>query len=448
MLGRLEIIAGPDKGRSFPLHEGLLTQIGRGANTLTQLSDPYVSRQHCQLKVENDLVEVTDLGSSTGTRVNGLRIDAPLTLQSGDVIGIGSTQFLLHLAGLHEEGTIRLPAGQVDAMISSNRPKKPAAAITVKAEPPTPSPVPPEASVLPLLHSHHGFEGDLSCLVGKRLGRFTVDKELARGRSSVVFRASSADREKPVALKVLLPELTEQADLVGRFLATMKAIQPLRHPNLVEIYEADRSPEYCWLAMEFVEGKSLKQVIDGIGMVGILDWRYALRVAIHVTRGLTFALANGFVHRNICPKSILIRQVDNVAKLGDMTMAKIFEGADSNIVSVRGQLVVDLGYMAPERIAETPVADARTDLYELGATIYALLTGRPPCQGTTHAETIEKLRGAAPASTRSVQLSVPESFDKVILKLLAKRPSDRYTRAGELLANLEEIARLHHIAIP
>src|SRR5262249_14373456 len=356
MTRQLEIITGPDKGRVFPLHEGQTLQIGPGPDTLTQLSDRYVSRQHCQLKVENSAVILSDLGSSTGTRVNGIKLERPQPLSPGDIIAIGASELRLVLLDVHQEGTVLLPQTF-----------------------PSPAPQPAEPC------------SDSSQLAGRRLGRFHIECELARGQTSAVYRARTLDKGQVVALKVLLPELADQAELVQRFLTNMKVMQSLRHPNLVEVYEADRTHGFCWMAMEYVEGKSLKQVIDGIGMFGILDWRYALRVAIHATRGLVFASSKAILHRNITPKNILIRQADNCAKLADMLLAKAFEGADSPLLSMRGKLCSDMGYQAPERVDSKPVADARTDLYELGATLYALLTGRPPCVASNPVAMIDKL---------------------------------------------------------
>jgi len=412
MLGQLEVIAGPDKGRSFPLDEGQVFQIGRGPSTHTKLSDRCVSRQHCQLKVENSMVVLSDLGSSTGTRVNGIKIEQPQRLLPGDVITMGTSELRLDMLDVHQEGTALLPA-----------------AIR--------SPAPPSAERL----------SDLSQLVGKRLGHFTIERELAQGQTSVVFRARAIDEGQIVALKVLRPELADQADLVKRFLSNMKLMQALRHPNLVEVYKADRTDALCWMTMEYVEGKSLKQIINGIGMFGILDWRYALRVAVHVTRGLAFAQSKAILHRNITPKNILIRQADNVAKLADMLLAKVFEGTDNLLLSIRGKLCSDMGYQAPERVASKPVADSRTDLYELGATIYALLTGHPPCVGSNPVNIVDKLKNEIPPSTKSVQLSVPDQFDRVVLRLLAKRPEDRYHQADQLLSDLEAIARSHDLTI-
>lgn len=440
MNGQLEIIAGPDKGRVFPFQEGQELLLGRGVDTTTRLADPYASRHHCRLKIENGAVVLSDLGSTTGTRVNGVDVGQPQTLAAGDVITVGATELRLEIFGVHEEGTMRLPPGGLKSVQAVDK----TAPLPARTSPP-PQPAPPARTGPPPAPPRCT---DLADLVGTRLKKFDIDKQLAQGQSSAVFKAREFDSGRVVALKLLLPKLVEEADLVQRFLSNMKIMQSLRHPNLVEVYEAERDNAYCWMSMEYVEGSSLKHVIEGIGMAGILDWRYALRVAIHVTRGLVFAASKALLHRNITPKNILIRQADNVAKLSDMLLAKAVESAQSPVLSSRGQWWSEMGYLAPERVAVNPVADARTDLYELGATVYALLTGHPPCVDTNPVQMIDKLQNYIPPGAKTVQLSVPSDFDRAVMRLLAKNPDHRYQRADQLLSQLDAIAKAHDLTIP
>lgn len=408
MIGRLEIVAGPDKGKTFPLEDGQLLIIGRGPASNTRLADPYASRVHCEIKCANGGLTLFDRGSSTGTRVNGQPAQER-PLMPGDMIELGQTQIVVHLEGLDEDGTMVNP--------------------TAKTMRPAP------------MDAH-----DLSQLPGTVLEHYEVEKALATGGSSIVFKAKHVTTGNVVALRVLHIELAEQEEVVQRFLRVTRTVLHLRHPHLVTLLEANRYGPYCWMAMEYVDGESLKQVIEKIGMFGILDWRYALRVGRQVSQALEFASQHGILHRNVTPSNILIRQSDSFAKLGDLTLAKALEcGADQQI-TVRGQLLGELAYMSPERAEGDPSIDCRSDLYELGATLYALLTGQAPCTGKNQLEMLSNLKLKVPASPRTVQLSVPEEFERVVMKLLEKKPDNRFQRASELLKALEKVAKDNDVA--
>src|SRR5205807_7072444 len=143
-----------------------------------------------------------------------------------------------------------------------------------------------------------------------------------------------------------------------------------------------------------------------------LDWRYALRVAIQVARALEFAQGNHIIHRNIRPSNIIVRHADKLAKLGDLMLAKALEGTQVEQITRPGELVGDIAYMSPERTrgASTPV-DGRSDIYSLGATIYALLSGRPPFDAGSLAETIQQIRNTDPVTPKKYQLAIPDLLE-------------------------------------
>jgi serine/threonine protein kinase len=158
---------------------------------------------------------------------------------------------------------------------------------------------------------------------------------------------------------------------------------------------------------------------------------------------LEYAHAQGIIHRDIAPANILVRSEDKLVKLGDLMLAKALEGTLAEQVTKPGEVVGDVNYMSPERTkgAGEPV-DGRSDLFSLGATCYALLTGKPPFKGKTLVETITNIRNAEPVAPGTFQMGIPSSFEGTILKLLAKHPDNRYSSAGELVKDLERIGRL------
>jgi serine/threonine-protein kinase len=407
MLGQLEIIDGPDKGRIFTLTEGQTVEIGRGDKTDTKLRDPRVSRQHCRLMVEDGKYVLACAGGAGGTLVNGKPI-SQCELRLGDIVRIGETQFRVQVADAHEVSTVV----------------------------PTPAKAPATAGA-----------GALAELAGKTLAHYHVHSVLAKGRTGIIFKATDTRDGQLIALKVMLPEFSTQEDEMERFIRGMRLALTLHHPNLIAVLGAGKTGLHCWIAMEYVEGESLTQVIRRIGTANMLDWRHALRVAIHVARALDFAQKEGIIHRNVTPTNIMVRTSDKLVKLGDLMLAKALEGVGAEQITRPGEIVGELAYMSPERTRGTGEVDGRSDIYSLGATVYGLLTGRPPCEGTAMVETIQKIRQVEPVKPKKYQLSIPDPFEGTVMRMLAKRPDDRFQTPEELLAALNRVAKYQGVTV-
>jgi hypothetical protein len=325
----LRVVAGPDKGQFYRLFEGYPLLLGRSRHAFDPLKDLTVSRVHCEVELEDGQVHVTDSESGGGTFVNGQRIQEEY-LQEGDVLQIGQTQ--MRLNPVPESGEAAARSG---------------------------TPAPPKQTVL---------AGDrLQELSGKTLSHFHVGKLHARGQSGLIFQATDFKDGSLVALKVLFPGATRNAKELRRFVRSMRTVMPLCHPNLVTLLGAGKSGPYCWVAMEFVEGESLAQVIQRIGVAGMLDWRHAFRVAVHVGRALAFAHSHRIVHRNLTPQNVLIRQADRLTKLGDLMLAKAIEGSMAQQITQANEMLGDLRYLSPEQTFGPDQMDHRSDIYSLGA---------------------------------------------------------------------------------
>ena len=388
------VTAGPDQGRILPLPPNTTVQVGRSQSTQTQLNDPAVSRVHFKVEVGSARAVLHNL-STQGTLVNG-RPATEHQLEAGDVVRVGNTE-LRYLIAEPSEAVTAVPPAEV------------------------------------------GGPAALDKLVGQTLSHYAIERILARGNSGVVFRATDTKADRTVALKVLQPEFAKNDEDVQRFVRAMKTMLPVRHPNLVAIYGAGKTGAYCWLAMEHIEGQSLTQVIHDIGIRGMLSWKRAFSVAVDVCRALEYAHGQAILHRNVTPSNILVRIRDNAAILGDLMLAKALEGSLAQQITRPGQLVGDISYMAPERTRGTTDVDERADLYGLGATVYALLTGRPPFTAGTLPEMVLKIRKDEPEKPKKYQLAIPDLFQGVVLRLLAKRPEDRHATATELLDDLKRV---------
>ncbi len=412
MAFQLLVIAGPDKDRVFTLQGGPDQMLGRGNQCLYRLSDARASRSHCQILLEGDDVAVIDNGGSGGVKVNNATVTRQ-AMKLGDILHVGDTQLRLQMGDFSPE-LVKAAAAK-----APGKPKEAA----------------PQGAAA------------LAALSGQKLSHFDIGAVIGEGSSSMVFRAKDTKTGEDVALKVLLPEFAKNEEEMQRFIRAMKTMLPLRHPNLITLLAAGKTGNYCWVSMEYIDGESLTQVIERIGVAGMLDWREAFRVAVQIGRVLAYAQEHQIIHRNISPKNILRRKEDKVAKLGDLMLAKALEGTLAEQITRPGALVGNLDYMSPERTREGGDVDSRADIYSLGATVYALLTGRPPFPGNSLAEKVTKIRQSEPPKPSKAQMSIPHRFESIVLKMMAKSPDDRYQTAGQLVKELEQIGRLEGVTV-
>jgi serine/threonine protein kinase len=401
---QIVIVSGPDKGQVFPVAPGSTLQVGRSQSTPTKLTDQTVSRVHCQIEYDGKRAVLMNI-SANGTTVNG----KPVTqheLKHGDLARIGATEFRYQVAAVEEASTVLHPVGSVR---------------------------PPATQ--------------LADLPGQVLSHYAIESVIAKGQSGTVFKATDNRDGRTVALKVLQPEFSRNEDEMQRFIRAIKTVLGLEHPNIISVLAAGKTGGFCWTAMEYVEGESLNKVIQRIGVAGMLDWRYGFRVAVHISRALEYAHEKSIIHRNVTPTNILLRTEDKNAMLGDLMLAKALEGSLAQQVTRPGEIVGDIAYMSPERTRGTADVDGRSDIYGLGATVYALIAGRPPFTGGTLPELILKIRNNEPEKPKKYQMAIPDLFQGTVMKMLAKRPEERFQTAGELLIDLERVGKFAGVTV-
>ncbi len=462
---RLRVICGRDLGAEFPLGDGQEAVVGRGLDCTLRLADPTVSRRHCRIAVQDGQATLYDDDSRWGTLVNG-EMTSCHELQPGDRITVGETELQFLLEASPDAPTLAKPSDRqekprprpvIDASWEAigtpseggadQAAPKGAGGRGPAPSPPTPLPQAGEGSLAGRRPGTGEPITDLTRLVGTRFARFQVESVVARAQTGLVFRASDANKGRTVALKVFYPENFEDARNMRRFLRAVRTMLPIKHENLVALYRAGRSQRLCYTASEFVEGESAAQVIERIGISGMLPWQHAFRMAVHVARAAQVAQQHGIIHRNITPRNILIRSSDRVAKLGDLVLAKAMEGTRQEQITRPGELVGQLEYLSPEQTTGARPPDARSDLYCLGAALYAVLTGRPPFEGRTPVETILKIQTEEPVKPTKYHLSIPPLLEGVVLRMLAKRPDDRPQTAAKLLKDLDKVAKYQGLRI-
>lgn len=403
---QFEVIAGPDQGKTFTLNVGHNLMLGRSAQAHYVLSDLSVSRNHCQVDLQGDEIILRCNSATSGTLVNGKKIQEQ-RLKPGDVVQVGNTQLRLSVGDL-----------PLDVALAQSAGARTAPAETAKSK-----------------------VQKLEALVGTKLAHYDITLVVGKGHTGLVFHANDTKDNRPVALKVLHPEFSQDEEEMERFVRGMKTVLPLRHPHLVTLYAAGRTGPYCWMAMEYVAGENLQQVIDRIGVAGMLDWRHAFQITWQISQVLDYVYEQNILHRNVTPTNILRDATTKTVKLGDLMLSKALEGPLARQVTRPGEVLGDVAYMSPERTRGTTDLDVRSDLYGLGATVYALLTGKPPVTGATLVEKIARIRQTEPESPKKFQMSIPAPFEGVVMKLLAKKPEQRYQTPTELMAELQRLAR-------
>jgi len=445
---RLLVIDGADKDQVFVLPASGSVTLGKDRKHADYiLHDLYVARIHCLLQIEGDKVEAIDEGGH-GVLVNGKKVTRQV-MGLGDVLRIGNSHMRLEVAVAGEEvAKLAGPsAGDAIEVVEDDEPVE-----VVVEEEDTPDEVEvvadgdDEAESLPKgaaepVRLLHAWRNKLTQLSGQTFGHYRIGPLLGRGRCGVVFRADDLKTGKPVALKVFSPQFPSDSQELERFARVMKGLLPLRHPHLVALVGAGKTGTYTWVAREYVEGESLAELLRRLAHKGRFDGRRACRVALHLGRALDFARQHQFRHGKVTPSNILLHQKTKAVKLADLMLGAVLEGSQLAQAVDEWRPLAELGYLAPEQADPEAFVDELSDLYGLGAVVYALLTGRPPFVGDTADEVLEQLRGSQRVPRpSSLNDAVPAPLEKVVLKLLARRQEDRYQTPAEFLTDLEPIA--------
>ena len=428
----LSIQSGPDAGLRRELTSSDTLLIGRGEACGLKLSDGSVSRVHCRVTLTGGKVLVEDAGSRWGTLINGTPIETH-EIRPGDRIVIGDTELQLEL---------RSPAAETIAPSRRRVLEKTSAAdhnTSRSNESPADEPRPPGSGPAVPPPRALGVR-KLADLVGEKFLKYRVGSVVARAGSGIVFRAHDSNQERVVALKVYWPDFFRDEHATQRFLRAVKTMVGMEHANLVKLYAAGRFQNLCFTASEFIDGDSVTQIIARIGIAGMLDWRRAYHIAVGAAEALEFAHEKNIVHRNVRPSNILVRESDDCVKLGDLMLAKAIDEMGNARITQPGEVVGDVCYLAPEQVSGETHIDGRADIYSLGATLYAILTGRPPFEGAT-AEVIGKVLTQPPVPPTTHHLAIPPAFEGLVLRMLAKRPEDRFASATALLKDLRRVGK-------
>lgn len=266
---------------------------------------------------------------------------------------------------------------------------------------------------------------------GCRLDAFELRSLLGRGAMGVVFRAYEPSLDREVAVKVLAPELAAWPQARHRFAREARVSAAIRHPNVVAIHAVRETGGFPYLAMELVDGGTLQERLDA-GMVPPAE---ILKLARQVAAGLAAAHEQDIVHRDMKPANVLLDTRTGQAKISDFGLAR---AAGDAALSRDGTMIGTPLYMSPEQVCGKP-ATPRSDLFALGALVYAVATGQSPFAGEHVAAVLRAVAEEEPAPLREVRPDLPELLEGVVMRLLRKDPAHRYASAMQVVAALGAI---------
>ena len=261
-------------------------------------------------------------------------------------------------------------------------------------------------------------------------GRYQLRRRIARGGMAEVFLAHDRMLDRPVALKVLFPELSTDRNFVERFRREAQAAANLSHPNIVSIYDWGEEQGTYYIVMELIDGRPLSTILKNEGPM-LAD--RAADIGAAVASALAFAHKNGVVHRDVKPGNVLIDGAGNV-KVADFGIARAKDSVEDNLTQT-GAVMGTATYFSPEQ-AQGLGVDARSDIYSLGVMLYEMVCGQPPFAGSNPVAVATKHVSDAPPRPRTVNPNLSAAFESIILTCLAKDPDDRYPNADELRADL------------
>jgi len=281
--------------------------------------------------------------------------------------------------------------------------------------------------------SSDSMESPVRDLTGTKLGDFEVKRLLGRGGMGQVYLATQISLNRPVALKVLHPHYLSKPIYLSRFEAEATAVAKLNHPNIVHVYTLGYVDGVRYIAMEYVEGTNLREYIN---KKGALELPLALSIMRQAGQAIGAAGEVGLVHRDIKPENLLLTRKGR-AKVADFGLCRDL-GADRLHITQPGTTMGTPLYMSPEQAQGKPL-DHRSDLYSLGVTFYHMLSGEPPFRADSAVALALKHVSEQPVSLRVRRPDIPLELERLVLKLMAKRPADRYQSAAEMLADLAKI---------
>ncbi|MGE3315214.1 MAG: serine/threonine protein kinase [Planctomycetaceae bacterium] len=266
-----------------------------------------------------------------------------------------------------------------------------------------------------------------------QVGPYLIQKKVGAGGMGTVYLATHQETGRQAAVKVLPPSLAREEGFVARFSREIDAMQKLKNPHVVELYESGVDGEMYYYSMEYVDGETLTARLKRVRRI---EWRDVIHFSLQICSALKAAHDAGIIHRDLKPSNLLITP-DNNVKLSDFGVAQVFAGGK---LTVTGGVIGTAEYMSPEQ-AQGKRTTKKSDLYSLGAVMYVMLTGRPPFVGKSAVEIVQKHNYGLFDKPRTIVPEIPYWLDDIVCQLLEKDPDKRFPDAHVLSLRLREVVK-------
>ena len=444
----MQIICHGLKNEDFPVEfiNGEITLGSEESNSIVVKAEG-VSGRHALLTEDGDTLFIKDSGSQSGTFLNHKQVQDKRKVSSGDIIQIGSKQIRVDV--FPKQKTVlnflsndpkdySIDATAVTIMPTFDSPQKeqtPPAEEELErtmVTPSEPEPAPGPAKSAPDVLSTTA--GNIS-IEGQEIGKYIIVKRIGKGGMGEVFLAKHKTLGTYRALKVLPKELLEDnSKFLERFIREAKLASEIRHPNVVGVMDVETDSAYGlpYIVMEYIDGGSLR---GSLATNKKLSEEQAVVIVEAIASALRAAEEHHVVHRDIKPDNIMFTKQGEV-KLADLGIAK--NDDKENELTKTNMMIGTPAYLPPEQAQNAKGVDGRADIYSLGATFYEMLTGQHPYPGSTTIEILHKLFSDPVPDPRKVNPEVSPASAAIVMKMLAKKPKDRFQNASELLETMDK----------
>jgi hypothetical protein len=451
----------PQRGVAYKDISRHTTLIGSATDAPIRLLSSEVSAAHCVITLDNDVLRIRALRPNGGIRVNGYPLDISV-LCHGDRLDIGPFSFRVETNLTFElSRTASIPETRVDLVDNVDTITSSESEATTDTEPKTAPPpaAPPDAEAEPeteepgekpitveflkklmLQGVLTRFQSDW-ILEGKfeefNVGEFRVVDILGTGGMGWLYVAVNETTGEKAAVKVISKHMDN--DYLTRFKLEARAGLMLNHPNLVRTLKLGETDEIWYVAMELVEGISLQELI---ARQGFIPWPQACSLVAQAAAGLQHAHEKGLIHRDIKPGNLLVKK-NGTVKVLDFGLALMEQDEDEFMLTmISGQGCVGTAdYIAPEQTLDSFAVGPQADIYSLGCTLYCALTGNVPFPGESVSKKLRAHRTKTARPVREIKPEVPAAVEEIVTKMMARKTSERYATAAQVLTALQPHAR-------
>lgn len=417
----LKTITGPAQGKFVTLDDHTTLVVGRSPQASFPLpEDHFLSRHHFLIEFNPPVCLIRDLGSRNGTKVNGERVSTQ-ELRDGDEIAAGASSFRLDVDGENETARFRIRCQVCDRKAPANL------SVAASAE---------DSSVLwvcPECRAHR-------LLYPKPPPGYWIEKSIGGGGMGQVFLARKVATNERIAIKMMMPSVAASERARAYFRRELDVMRNLVHPHIVAFQGMHEDDVQFQLLMEYVDGPNASEWLDALKQP--LSLGAAARIGCQLLSALAYAHGKGYVHRDIKPSNLLVTgstQRPDV-KLSDFGLAKSFrDNGGLAGLTLQGDIGGSCGFLSPDQIRDFREAKEPADIYSAGATLYYLLTGKYPFLDfdPNKPDAYIKILEAPIVPLRAHRPDLPEGFEHVVRKALARKPRERWPQADAMARELQ-----------